>query len=183
MIRNTNPGGSESGEEVWAFMPRNAMKAQKTLRANGSGMKHPYTVDGAPVALLQDRNFDGSIVANDGDKVYLYVGMRRGGKAYYALDVTNPEKPSLMWTIEKSGDFAELGYTFSNPRVGLINSTNGPRAVVMFAGGYDMNKDTRGVVGTDDSEGNAIYIVDAETGDLIWKARGGNGGCCWRYGR
>jgi type IV pilus assembly protein PilY1 len=46
----------------------------------------------------------------------------------------------------------------------------------MFAGGYDLNKDTRGAVGTDDAEGNAIYIVDAETGALIWKARGGNGG-------
>jgi type IV pilus assembly protein PilY1 len=180
MIRNTEPGvDGESGEEVWAFMPRNAMKAQKTLRANGSGMKHPYTVDGAPVALLLDRDYDGSI--NGDDRVYLYVGMRRGGKAYYALDITDPEVPELLWTIEKEetgGDFAELGYTFSNPRVGLIDlgSPDGPRAVVMFAGGYDMNKDDRGVVGTDDSEGNAIYIVDAETGDLIWKARGGNGG-------
>jgi type IV pilus assembly protein PilY1 len=174
MIRNTNPDGGESGREVWAFMPRSAMKAQKTLLANGSGTKHPYTVDGAPVALLLDRDYDGSI--NGDDKVYLYVGMRRGGKAYYALDVTNPENPALKWTIEKSGDFAELGYTFSNPRVGLINSPDGPRAVVMFAGGYDLNKDTRGVVGTDDSEGNAIYVVDAETGELIWKARRGSGG-------
>jgi type IV pilus assembly protein PilY1 len=46
----------------------------------------------------------------------------------------------------------------------------------MFAGGYDLNKDTRGVVGTDDSEGNAIFIVDAETGQLVWKARRGLGG-------
>ena len=176
MIRNTNTGGSESGREVWAFMPRKAMEAQKTLRANGTGMKHPYTVDGAPVAFMQDRNFDGSIVASDGDKVYLYVGMRRGGKAYYAFDITYPEKPRLMWTIEKGGDFAELGYTFSNPRVGLVNSPSGPRPVVMFAGGYDMNKDARGVLGSDDSEGNAIYVVDAETGQLVWKARRGSGG-------
>jgi type IV pilus assembly protein PilY1 len=125
---------------------------------------------------MQDRNFDGSIVASDGDKVYLYVGMRRGGKAYYAFDVTYPENPRLMWTIEKGGDFAELGFTFSNPRVGLVDSPSGPRAVVMFAGGYDMNKDARGVLGSDDSEGNAIYVVDAETGQLVWKARRGSGG-------
>ena len=176
MIRNTRAGGAESGEEVWAFMPRKAMEAQKTLRANGTGMTHPYTVDGAPVSYMQDRNHDGSIVASDGDKVYLYVGMRRGGKAYYAFDVTSPESPKLMWTIEKSGDFAELGYTFSNPRVGLVDSPSGPLPVVMFAGGYDLNKDTRGVVGSNDSEGNAIYVVDAETGKLIWKARRGSGG-------
>ena len=176
LIRNTTGGGSESGEEVWAFMPRAAMAAQKTLRANGVGMAHPYTVDGAPVAFMQDVNFDGSIVASDGDKVYLYVGMRRGGKNYYAFDITDPESPDLMWTIDKSGDFAELGYTFSNPRVGLVQTPSGPRPAVMFAGGYDMNKDLRGSVGTDDSEGNAIYVVDAETGQLIWKARGPYGG-------
>ena len=175
MIRNTTPGGAESGEEVWAFMPRRAMAAQKTLRANGTGMKHPYTVDGAPVAFIWDKNHDGSIVQSDGDRVFLYVGMRRGGKAYYALDVTNPESPSLMWTIEKDGgDFAELGYTFSNPRVGLVNVGGQPTPVVMFAGGYDTNKDLRGVVGSNDSEGNAIYVVNATTGDLVWKARRGS---------
>ena len=176
MIRNTRSGGSESGDEVWAFMPRAAMQAQKVLRANGTGMPHPYTVDGAPVAFTLDVNQDGSIVASDGDRVFMYVGMRRGGKAYYAFDVTNPESPDLMWTIGKSGDFAELGYTFSNPRVGMVETAGGPRPAVMFAGGYDLNKDRRGVVGSNDSEGNAIYVVDAVTGQLIWKAKGGSGG-------
>ena len=166
MIRNTQASGGESGEEVWAFMPRAAMGAQKVLRANGSGMPHPYTVDGAPAALFLDRKNDGSIDSGDGDRVYMYVGMRRGGKAYYALDVTDPERPALMWTINKGGDFAELGYTFSNPRVALVASAGGPRPVIMFAGGYDLNKDARGVVGPNDAEGNAIYVVDAETGEL-----------------
>jgi len=176
MLRNTTPGGAESGGEAWAFMPRGSMAAQTALRNNGTGTKHPYTMDGAPVALIQDVNFDGTITSSDGDRVYLYMGMRRGGKAYYAFDVTNPEAPRLMWRIEKGGDFAELGYSFSNPRVGMVKTATGRRPVVMFAGGYDFNKDTRGSVGTDDSEGNAIYVVDAETGNLIWKARRGSGG-------
>ncbi len=176
MIRNTRTSGADMGEEVWAFMPRKSMAAQKVLRANGTGIKHPYTLDGAPVAFIWDKNYDGNIVANDGDRVFLYVGMRRGGKAYYALDVTNPESPRLMWMIEKGGDFAELGYTFSNPRVGLVRTSAGARPAVMFAGGYDLNKDKRGSVGTDDSEGNALYVVDAVTGGLIWKARRGSGG-------
>jgi type IV pilus assembly protein PilY1 len=176
MIRNTATSGTESGEEIWAFMPRASMGAQKTLRANGTGMTHPYTLDGAPVAYIEDVNQDGSITASDGDRVYMYIGMRRGGKNYYAFDITNPESPKLMWTIEKSGDFSELGMTFSTPRVGLVDIGSGPQPVVMFAGGYDVNKDKRGVIGSDDSEGNAIYVVDAETGALVWKARGGSGG-------
>jgi len=180
MLRNTTAGGAESGQEVWAFMPRTSMPAQKTLRTNATGVKHPYTIDGAPIAFIQDRNQNGTIEAVDGDKVYVYIGLRRGGKAYYALDVTDPENPRLMWTINKSGDFSELGFTFSDPRVGLVDTGGGPRPVVMFAGGYDLNKDRRGVVGTNDSEGTAIYVVDAETGSLIWKARGGSGGASAR---
>jgi type IV pilus assembly protein PilY1 len=173
MIRNTTSGGAESGEEIWAFMPKTSMPVQKILRANATGTRHPYTVDGAPVAYIEDKNHNGTI--ESGEKVYLYIGLRRGGKAYYALDVSNPQMPRLMWTIDKSGDFAELGYTFSNPRVGLVDTGNGPQPVIMFAGGYDMNKDLSGV-GTNDAEGNAIYVVDAETGKLIWKAKGGSGG-------
>jgi len=176
MIRNTTTGGAQSGAEAWAFIPRGSMPAQPTLRANGTGMTHPYTMDGAPVAFIQDVNFDGTISSGDGDRVYLYMGMRRGGKGYYAFDVTDPEAPKLMWRISKGGDFSELGYTFSNPRVGMVKTAFGTRPVVMFAGGYDFNKDKRGVVGTDDSEGNAIYVVDAETGNLIWKAKRGSGG-------
>ncbi len=173
MLKNTTSAGAESGAEIWAFMPRTSMPAQKILRANATGAKHPYTIDGAPVAYIEDKNNSGTIESSE--KVYLYVGLRRGGKAYYALDVSNPEAPTLMWTIDKSGDFGELGYTFSNPRVGLVDTGGGPRQVIMFAGGYDTNKDSSGV-GTNDSEGNAIYVVDGETGDLIWKARGGSGG-------
>ncbi len=178
MLRNTTTGGAESGEEAWAFMPRGVMAAQKILRSNASGAKHPYTVDGAPVAYIEDRDFDGDI--ESGDRVWLFFGLRRGGKAYYALDVSNPEMPRLMWTIDKSGDFSELGLTFSNPRVGMVDAGGGPIPVVMFGGGYDINKDDRSGVGTDDSEGNAIYVVNAETGDLIWKARGGSGGASSR---
>jgi type IV pilus assembly protein PilY1 len=178
MIRNTTVGGAESGEEAWAFVPRRSLAAQKTLRDNVPGTRHPYTFDGAPVAYIADKNLNGSI--ESGDAVWLFTGMRRGGKAYYAMDVTTPEAPRLMWTIDDSGDFAELGYTFSNPRVGLVKTGSGPTPVIMFGGGYDMNKDSRGGVGSNDGEGNAIYVVNAETGQLIWKATGGSGAASTR---
>ncbi len=174
MIRNTNPGGGQSGAEVWAFMPRAAMRNQKALRANAPGAPHPYSMDGAPAAWFNDSNFNGTIEA--GERVILYFGMRRGGKKYYAMDVTNPESPQLLWTIDKSGDFAELGLTFSTPRIGKVKTGSGARPALIFGGGYDVNKDDRLAIGTDDSEGNAIFVVDAETGALIWKARGAGGG-------
>jgi type IV pilus assembly protein PilY1 len=174
MIRNTNPGGGQSGAEVWAFMPKSTMSNQKALRANAPGISHPYAIDGPPVAYFDDRNFNGTIEA--GERVILYVSMRRGGKAYYALDVTDPESPKLLWTIDKSGPFAELGLTFSVPRIGKVRTAFGARPALIFGGGYDINKDDRTTVGTNDTEGNAIFVVDAETGALIWKARGAGGG-------
>lgn len=173
-IRNTTTSETESGREAWAFMPRSVMGDIETLRTNATGVDHPYMVDGSAVAYIDDSNNNGTI--ESGENAYLYFGLRRGGKAYYALDVSDPENPQYMWSIDKSGDFAELGLTFSTPRVGHVDLGSGPQPVLVFAGGYDTNKDTRGTVGTDDTEGNAIYVVDAETGDLIWKARGGSGG-------
>src|SRR5690606_13469595 len=70
--------------------------------------------------------------------------------------------------------FETLGYTFSTPQVGAVeldvDGTMTPTPVVVFAGGYDTNKDARGAGGTNDSIGNSIYVVHALTGALIWSA-------------
>ena len=171
MIRNTTTGGIESGEEVWAFMPQVVMDKQKILRTNAVGAKHPYLVDGSPIPYIDDANENGTI--DPGEKAYIFFGLRRGEKAVYGLDVSDPENPRLLWPpIKPNGDFAELGYTFSTPRVITTKAGGVQRPALVFGGGYDLNKDIRGVVGTDDSEGNAVYVVDLETGQLIWKAVG-----------
>jgi type IV pilus assembly protein PilY1 len=181
MFKNTNPSttNDQLGTEVWAFMPNSVMGIVKDLKDNHV-IDHLYGVDGPPAAYVHDDANDG-VISGANDKVWLYFGLRRGGKAYYALDISDPDAPKKLWTIQKtvSGDFDELGYTFSQPRVDNLNWGSGVKPVVMFAGGYDTNKDTRktatagepnAALGTDDSEGNAIYIVDAETGALVWKA-------------
>ncbi|HEX6929964.1 MAG TPA: PilC/PilY family type IV pilus protein, partial [Gammaproteobacteria bacterium] len=167
----------ESGKEVWAFVPTDVMDTVPRLVANNPGdPKHPYTVDGAPSAYLDDANGDGTI--SSGENAYLYFGLRRGGRIYYALDISNPNAPELAWKISNAtAGFEELGYTFSRPQVGMIDydgdTIDDPEPVVIFAGGYDLNKDRRGVSVTDaelnDSMGRAVYIVHAVTGDLVWK--------------
>jgi len=170
-IRNTTGGGGESGEEVWAFMPRAVMDKLQGNRANALGDRHEYGVDGPPVAYLEDRNANGSI--DVGEKAYLIFGLRRGGQALYALDVSDPESPELLWTIDKTtSGFSELGYTFGAPRIIMTREGGTLRPAVAFSGGYDLNKDDRSSVGTDDSEGNAIYVAELETGNLLWKAVG-----------
>ncbi|MBF0186577.1 MAG: hypothetical protein HQL50_01480, partial [Magnetococcales bacterium] len=173
MIEDVDSGGTHQGSEGWAFMPLDAMGIQPTLRDNiVSDPVHPYGVDGAPAVWVNDTDNDGTIEA--GETAYLYMGMRRGGDSYYALDISDPDDPQMLWKITKTtgGDFDELGLTFSTPRLTSIAYDDGgtiTTKVVVFAGGYDTNKDDRTGVGTDDSVGNAIYIVNASDGSLIWK--------------
>jgi type IV pilus assembly protein PilY1 len=180
MIRNTSSSGAQEGIEAWAFMPREVMSTLSTLKTNdvASPLSHPITVDGPPAAYIKDVDKDGNI--ESGDKVYVYFGMRRGGKSYYALDVSDPDEPKMLWRINKNdAGFAELGETWSTPNVSsmLVDGSNTPTPVLIFGGGYDTNKDAShahhagaNAVGTNDSQGNAIFIVHAETGALIWKA-------------
>lgn len=188
MLRNTESGGSQSGVESWAVMPQKVMSQQKVLRDEDSLAALPYGVDGAPVAYIRNTTSAsdplGSIIesTDPDDRAWLYFGLRRSGAAYYGLNITDPDSPSLMWRISDSQpNFSEMGLAFSEPSIGTINVDTGSGAqekVVLFiGGGYASKKDSEdgsgGNLGTDDAEGNALYIVDAETGALIWKAKNG----------
>ncbi|WP_438951547.1 pilus assembly protein [Porticoccus sp.] len=186
IFENTEPGslGTESGEEVFAFYPRESLDKIALRRTNTeSSNKMRYGVDGTPVALVIDNNQNGNVETADNDKVYVYVGMRRGGNSYYAFDVSDPSAtPILKWKISQTdgGDFDELGMTFATPTVGKVKFGSTSTNVLIFTGGYNggWNDAYTSRVGkdlndADDDVGNAIYIVNTETGELIWKAVGG----------
>ncbi|TVZ40126.1 type IV pilus assembly protein PilY1 [Alteromonadaceae bacterium 2753L.S.0a.02] len=177
VFENTTSGGAQSGKELFGFIPREVLPNFKLLRENTT-TDHLYGVDGEPVAFVNDVDADGTI--ESGETVYVYFAMRRGGKSIYALDASNPSAdPSFKWKITKTSgaSFDELGYTFSTPRVAKVRYGGNTVDALIFAGGYDTNKDSTltdadGNRGTD-TEGNAIYIVNADTGALIWKAKYG----------
>ena len=188
MLQSTDSDGNESGRELFGFYPRESLQALLNRRTDqATGLPRHYGVDGAPVVLRVDHNADGTLDTAAGDEAYVYFGLRRGGSSYYALDVSAPDEvPTLAWKVSRTvgGEFDELGLTFSTPVVGKVNYSGSPVDVLIFAGGYnggwtddftarrgkDLNAD-------DDSIGNAIYIVNARTGELVWKAvRGETGG-------
>lgn len=196
MFRNTTPSGAEDGAESWAIMPREVMPVLDRLRASAAGIPvHPTGTDGSPSVFTLDVNFDGNIINTDGDIAYVYFGLRRGGKSYYAVDVSDPDAPKMLWTLSKGAPgsaFAELGQTWSTPQVGQVKVGSATIPVIVFTAGYngddggddigDLGKDAKNratrasttpVPGTDDDEGNAIFIVDALNGTLIWKAAKG----------
>lgn len=181
----TNEGGirminADSGVEEWFFIPQELLGIQNELMTNSTG-DHIYGLDGELSAYVNDENGDGKINPVDGDFVWLYFGMRRGGQNIYALDVTPASamtattdtlSPKLMWRIEGgSAGFNQLGQTWSRPMVTRVSFKSGSnlehKPVLVFAGGYDTALDAS--FGTS-TVGNAIYIVDPETGALLWSA-------------
>lgn len=175
MVKNTDSSGSEMGREMWAFMPLDVIRTQKQLMDNNidpTHPEHPYGVDGSPVAYVKDSN--GTIDPAEGDLVQVFFGLRRGGRGYYSLDITNPDAPVYKWGItQRSPGFGEIGYTFSQPVLRYMNWGAGAAPVLIFGGGYDTDKDITGL-GTDDDMGRAIYIVNALDGALVWKVIGGD---------
>jgi type IV pilus assembly protein PilY1 len=161
-----------SGDSYFSFVPQELLKNQPAMMNSTDASSRVYGMDGTVVSWVHDENFDNAINGNDGDLAYIYSGMRRGGKSYYALDVTNRTSPSLLWSITggvAGTAFEEMGQTWSKPVKTKININKKLYEVLIFGGGYDTNQDSVSVR-TADSSGRAVYIVDAITGDLLWWA-------------
>ncbi|WP_157959104.1 PilC/PilY family type IV pilus protein [Salinicola endophyticus] len=163
----------DSGQEQWAFMPRALAPLQPTLRDNQEATddqpRHPYGVDGPAAFVRIDADRDGRITPGDGDRMLLAFGLRRGGRDYYALDVTDPAKPALAWQLSADGAFAELGQSWAAPIPTRVPGHANP--VFVISGGYDPGRDDpERDASQGDVQGRALYIVDALTGRLIYRA-------------
>ena len=166
----TNPttsGDLSGGSELFAFIPQSLLPNIKLHKANQNASGHLYGLDGSITYWHDDT--DNNRTVNGSEKVYLYFGMRRGGNQYFALDVTNPSVPKLVWRIDGgTAGFTTLGQTWSRPVVTTINwNSSANKKVVIFGGGYNVAQDgyTNRTV---DTIGNGIYVVDASTGTLLW---------------
>jgi len=155
----------ETGEELWAFIPPDLLGKLRDL----TGEAVEYYVDGSPRAYIVDQNGDGTIESSNGDRVILACGERRGGNRYFALDVTSPKSPRLLWQIgpEVTG-FSEMGQSWSTPIMGKIRYGTDEKVVFFIGGGYDENQDSGPDAG-EDAHGRALYIVDTVSGTLVWK--------------
>lgn len=112
-----------------------------------SSSEHTYFVDGSPA--IADAEF------STGWKTVLAGGLGKGGRAIYALDVSNPalfsesKTDTVLWefsntSVTRTGstinaDAGEIGYVYGKPMIAKMN--NGKWAVV-FGNGYNSNSNT-----------------------------------------
>jgi len=174
-----------AGSELWGFVAPEFLPRLVRMRnnspevnvpsdpANPDGNK-PYFADGNVSVYTVDNNADGRIISADGDKAYLYITMRRGGRFIYAFDVTIPEAPVFMWRkgCSTAGDcdegFGELGQTWSEAKVAKINLGGVTTPVLIMGAGYDPSADDALPPGSA-SQGRGVFVLNALSGEIIWQ--------------
>lgn len=170
---------TQTGKEEWAFMPATLLKNIQTFYQNSVPKQHVYGVDGRLTLKIDDVNHDGKIKQADGDKAQVYFGMRRGSRAYYGLDITDLGAPTILWQIDNnSAGFAELGESWSKPSLAkmrihdALTNTTELKDVLVFGAGFDPAKEEENTATrVADSMGRDVFIIEAETGKLLWSLR------------
>ncbi|MBW2476345.1 MAG: hypothetical protein JRE63_03355 [Deltaproteobacteria bacterium] len=173
------------GRELWAYVPDNVLPNLKYLPE----LEHTSYVDSPPAIYFHDVDNDGEVDPGDGDRVVLIFGQRRGGGknvldstargAYYALNVTNPTNPELLWkfTVDEA-NAGQLAETWALPSIHPIkvpDTNDDVRIVAFIPAGYDNNEDLRyGSTQTyPDSTSGSTDINQAPSGGTIDGAGGG----------
>jgi type IV pilus assembly protein PilY1 len=162
-----------AGREYWAFVPRELVGRLRDLyynRALANPEERGYGLDAGIAVLDLDHDDDGIVEPEDEpgarDRVYLYFGTRRGGSAYFAFDVTYKLEPRPLWSRSYAPEGA--GQAWSTPRPAHVQVGSTRRLVLVFGSGYDTAQDQQSYA--EDSRGRGIYMVDATTGELLWRA-------------
>jgi type IV pilus assembly protein PilY1 len=148
---------AETGKESWGYIPSMILPDLYKLADKNYSTQHQFFVDNSPETGDICPNAPTSTCTSNQWKTILVGGLSRGGKGYYALDVTNPASPSLLWEFTD----ANLGYTYGNPRITKLKDGTW---VVIFASGYN-NADGLG----------RLYVLNANTGALIRSISNGTG--------
>ncbi|MEO8486778.1 MAG: PilC/PilY family type IV pilus protein [Betaproteobacteria bacterium] len=141
------------GTEVWAYIPSFAFdaatdKGLKVLTKKVPFFKHQMFVDSTPV--VADVDIGGTW------KTVLVGGLGKGGKGYYAVDITTPTDVTsestaaakVMWEFT-DGD---MGYSYGKP---LIAKTYKYGWVAIVTSGYENPKKGR------------LYVLNLATGAIL----------------
>ena len=148
-----------NGQETWAFVPGDLYRPDNTglgALAYQDGalppFRHHYYVDSTPRIIDIDfgsQNWHSVLVG----------GLGKGGKSYYAIDVTDPAAvtteaqaaSTYLWTFTD----ADMGYTYGRPMLAKTRAFGGKWLMVVSAG-YN-----------NPSGLGKIFFVDAATGTKV----------------
>ena len=146
-----------SGIELWAWMPKEMLPRIPALMRNEATTARSHGIDGPIVLHRHDADGNGRIAVEDGEHLWLVFGLGRGGNRYYALDISAPADPRLLWSIAISDTDVENRSEPVVTRLAIDGSgqSTGDWVILLAAG-------------------NSLHVADALTGEILWSA-GANG--------
>lgn len=188
-------GSGNGGKEKFVVIPREMLRVTSNSDALVKGATKAeigspnFGVD-APWLVTADYQYNltnnrVNVNTTGGKGVFAYGGLRMGGEAFYGLNLNDNNNPRMMFTItpDTSG-FSRMGQIWEKPTKAKIKTSTADTGtdVLVFGGGYDMCYENEAFqVGVTDTalgvcsnisstKGNAVYIINAKTGALIWSA-------------
>ncbi len=137
---------ASTGDEELAFVPKAVLPNLYRLTGqNYQSGGHRYYVDGTPVVT--------DVYFGNAWHTVLIGSLRGGGRALFALDVTDPDNIKPLWEFTHD----DLGFTFPQPVVARLHT--GKWAVVTGNGYGNQSGAT--------ADKAALFVIDVETGALV----------------
>lgn len=162
-----------TGLENWAYVPSMVIPNMWKLADINYATSHANFVNGSPITSdVCTANCTNTAIAVW--KTILVGGLNGGGRSYYALDITDPVNPALLWEFTPAAD-SDLGYSFG-PAV--ITRKSDGTWVVLVTSGYDNGTLSSNTAVNNSPTGSGVgylYVLDAGTGAIISKISTGAG--------
>jgi type IV pilus assembly protein PilY1 len=161
---------ANNGKERWAYIP--SMVVPNLWRLADSD----YPVDGMHVNYINGSPAIGDVcTANCTDaatavwKTILVGGLNAGDRGYYALDITNPDSPTLLWELTTTSGIGstkddDIGFGYAKP---ILTRTSSGNWVVLVTSGYNNTSPGSGK--------GYLYALNAGTGAVVKKISTGVG--------
>lgn len=162
---------ADTGAERWAYIP--SMVIPNLWKLADINYAHVNYVNGSPITTdICTANCTNNATAVW--KTILVGGLSGGGRGYYALDITDPVTPSLLWEFTPAQD-SDLGYSFGLP---VVTRKADGTWVVIVTSGYDNGTQSADLAVNNTPVGTGrgyLYVLNASTGAIISKISTGVG--------
>ncbi|SFI20357.1 type IV pilus assembly protein PilY1 [Collimonas sp. OK307] len=154
-----------TGVERWAFVPSPVMTNMYWLADLTYTTNHHFYVDGALVT--SDVCVSNCSDATKADwRTILMGGLNGGGRGYYAMDVTDPTTPKMLWEFTSLND-ADLGYSFGNPLA--VKKSDGTWVIAVTSGYDNVALGNNDPYDADGSGQGFLFLLDPLTGKVLSK--------------
>ncbi|MBB3102112.1 pilus assembly protein [Azomonas macrocytogenes] len=140
---------ANTGVEAFAFVPTPVIENLNLLTSTeygGESGNHQYYVNGTPTVA--------DVYFGNAWHTVLVGSLGAGGRGVFALDITDPAAPELLWEFTSDND-ADMGYSIPKPEITRLHSG---QWAALVPNGYNSSANKA-----------VLFALDIETGEIISK--------------